>query len=150
MSKNDNDATAATTKKSKKKIILIAAAVLAVLGGAGGGYVAMSGSSAQAAPTKGIVTPLKDSITVNLADGHYLKLNFAIQQTSDSGTTAVDPAQAVNSALDVYTGKTLAALSTAQGRDTAKAELLAATEKDYNTSGSTVVMGLYYTAFVTQ
>ncbi|WP_436531604.1 flagellar basal body-associated FliL family protein [Actinoplanes sp. HUAS TT8] len=146
MSTDENTTSA---PKSKKKLVVIAVAALAVLG-AGGGWYAVTRSSTPAAATKGIVTPLKDSLTVNLADGHYLKLNFAMQQTSASGTTAVDTAAAVNSALDVYTGKTIAALSTAQGRDTAKAELLAAVQKDYTAGGSPDVMDLYYTAFVTQ
>ncbi len=149
MSDNDTTTPVPAPKKSKKLLIAIVAAVALLGGGGGGAYYLTSKNSSQVA-TKGIITPLKDSLTMNLADGHYLKLNFAIQQTSASGTTAVDPAQAVNSALGVYTGKTLAALSTAKERDTAKTELLTALENDYNTKGNQVVMDVYYTAFVTQ
>jgi len=51
--------------------------------------------------------------------------------------------------LEVHTGKTIPTRSTAGGQQ-AKAELLAAIDKDHNTEASQVVMDIYYTAFVTQ
>jgi len=152
MSKDkDQEANAEAPKKSKKMLIIIIAAVV-VLGGGGGAFFMLKGDKAEAKPAlvKGIVTPLDDSLTINLADGHYLKLNFALQETADAGKEAVDTSEAINMAIDVYTGKTVAELSTEKGRNAAKAELLAQIEKAYTEDKVQKVMDIYYTAFVTQ
>jgi len=153
MSKDEKETPAEAPKKKSKKLLIIIIAAVVVLGGGGAGAFFMLKSdkaTAAPAPVKGIVTPLEDALTINLADGHYLKLNFSIQETADAGATAVDTAEAINAAIDLYTGKTVAELSTAKGRDAAKAELLAALEKAYNTKDLNSVMDIYYTAFVTQ
>ena len=137
-------------KKSKKMLMIIVAAVV-LLGGGGGAFFMMKGSSkAEAAPKKGIVTAIDSAITINLADGHYLKLGFSLQQTSDSGSTAVDTSEALNLAIDEYTGMTVAQLSTEKGRDAAKADLLAQIEKAYTVDKVKDVMDIYFTSFVTQ
>lgn len=139
-------------KKSKKMLMIIAAAVLVVLGGGGAGaFFMLRGDSAEAvAPKKGIVTAAESTITVNLADGHYLKLGFALQQTEDSGTEAVDLSEAYQLAIDEYTGRTVAELSTAEGREKVKADLLAKLIKTYTEDDVQMVMDIYYTSFVTQ
>ena len=53
-------------------------------------------------------------------------------------------------AIDQYTGKTMAELSTEKGRERAKAELLEKIEKAYNVDDKQMVMDIYFTAFVTQ
>jgi flagellar FliL protein len=148
---DEKEAPAEAPKKSKKMLMIIVAAVV-LLGGGGGAFFMMkgSGSSAEAAPKKGVVTAIDNAITINLADGHYLKLGFSLQQTADSGTTAVDPSQALNLAIDEYTGMTVAQLSTENGRDAAKADLLAKIVKAYTIEKTKDVMDIYYTSFVTQ
>jgi flagellar FliL protein len=153
MAKDEKETPAEAPKKKSKKLLIIIIAAVVVLGGGGAGaFFMLKGSSASAAPApvKGIVTPLTDALTINLADGHYLKLNFSIQETADAGTTAVDTAEAINAAINIYTGMTEAELSTEKGRDAAKAELLAECKKAYNTKDLMSVMDIYYTAFVTQ
>ena len=140
----------APPKKSNKMLIIIIAAVVLLGGGGAGAFFMLKGGSAEAAPTKGIVTSIDDAFTVNLADGHYLKLKFALQQTADSGSEAVDVNEALNLAIDEYTGMTVAALSTEKGRDAAKADLLAKLIKAYTKDGTKEVMDVYYTQFVTQ
>src|SRR4051794_33630117 len=99
---DDMDGAAEAPKKSNKMMLIIIVAVAVLLGGGGGAFVMMkNGSSkAEAAPKKGIVTPIEDALTLNLADAHYLKLRFAIQQTADSGTEAVNTAEAIELAID--------------------------------------------------
>jgi flagellar protein FliL len=153
MSKDKKDVPADAPKKSKKKLIIIAAAALVVLGGGGAGaFFMLKGDSAEAkpAPVKGIVTPIEEALTINLADGHYLKLNFALQETEEAGTEAINTSEAINMAIDEYTGKSVAELSTEKGRDSAKAELLAKIEKAYAEDGKQTIMDIYYTSFVTQ
>jgi flagellar FliL protein len=149
---DDMDGAAEAPKKSNKMMLIIIVAVAVLLGGGGGAFVMMkNGSSkAEAAPKKGIVTPIEDALTLNLADAHYLKLRFAIQQTADSGTEAVNTAEAIELAIDEYTGKSVAELSTENGREAVKADLVAKVVKAYTVDGKQEVMDLYYTAFVTQ
>lgn len=147
---DEKEAAAEAPKKSKKMLIIIIAAVV-LLGGGGGAFFMLKGSSkAEAAPAKGIVTAIDSPITINLTDGHYLKLGFSLQQTADSGSTAVDTSEALNIAIDEYTGKTVAELSTEQGRSAAKADFLSKVVKAYTIDGTKDVMDIYFTSFVTQ
>jgi len=153
MSKDDKSTPAeAAPKKSKKKLLIIIVAAVVLLGGGGGGafYMLKSKSTAKPAPVKGIVTKLENDLTINLADGHYLKLGFAMQETAAAGTEVVDTAEATNLAIEEYTGKTVAELSTEKGRGTAKEELLAKIVTAYTEKKVQKVMDLYYTSFVTQ
>ena len=80
MSKDEKDATAEAPKKSKKMLLMIIAiAAVVLIGGGVGAFFMLTGSSAQAAPKKGMVTQIEEPLTVNLADGHYLKLKFSLQ-----------------------------------------------------------------------
>jgi len=152
MSKDEKGAPAEAPKKSKKMLIIIIIAAVVVLGGGAGAFFMLKGDKAEAkpAPVKGIVTPIDEALTINLADGHYLKLNFALQETEDAGTEAVDTSEAINLAIDEYTGKAIAELSTEKGRDAAKEELLTKIEKAYVEDGKQMIMDIYYTSFVTQ
>jgi len=149
MSKDEKDAAAEAPKKSNKMLMIIVVAVVALIGGGAGAFFMLKGNSAQAAPKKGVVTAIEDALTVNLADGHYLKLQFALQQTADA-SEAVDTSEALNLAIDEYTGKAVADLSTEKGRDAVKAELLQKIVKAYTVDGTKEVMDIYYTQFVTQ
>ncbi|HEY0000042.1 MAG TPA: flagellar basal body-associated FliL family protein [Actinoplanes sp.] len=146
------DATTEAPKKSKKMLMIIVVAVVVLLGGGAGAFFMLKGDSAEAAeaPVKGSVTAIEESLTVNLADGHYLKFKFALQQTADAGTESVDTAEAINLAIDEYTGKSIAELSTEKGREHIKEELLAKVIKVYTEEGKKHVMEIYYTEFVTQ
>jgi flagellar FliL protein len=138
-------------KKSKKMMLIIIVAAVVLLGGGGGAFFMMKSSSASPkTPDKGSVTAIEDALTINLADSHYLKLQFSIQQTSDAGSETVDTSEAIELAIDEYTGKSVAELSTEKGRAAIKADLLAKVVKAYTVDGTQEVMDLYYTAFVTQ
>ena len=149
---SDKDAPVeAPKKKSKKMLIIIVAAVVLLGGGAGAFFMMKGGSKAEAAPKKGtVVVSIDDPLTINLTDGHYLKVAFALQQTADAGTEEVNTSEAINMAIDEYTGKTVAELATEKGRETIKEELLAKVIKAYTEDGKKLVMDIYYTQFVTQ
>ncbi|WP_067508864.1 flagellar basal body-associated protein FliL [Actinoplanes sp. TFC3] len=154
MAKDEKDAAAEAPKKSKKMLfIIIAAVVLLGGGGAGAYFMFFKSSSAEAAakePTKGVIATLETAITINLADGHYLKLGFSLQETADAGTETVDLSEAADLAIDQYTGMTVADLSTEKGRLAAKEELLKKIEKAYEEEGKQIIMDIYFTQFVTQ
>ena len=143
------DAAAEAPKKSKKMLMIIVIAAVVLIGGGAGTFFMIKGSSAEAAPKKGVVTAMDDALTVNLAEGHYLKLRFSLQQTADA-TEAVDTSEALNLAIDEYTGKSVVELSTEKGRDAVKADLLQKIVKAYTVDGAKDVMDIYYTQFVTQ
>ena len=149
---DEKEGAAEAPKKSNKMMLIIIAAAVVLLGGGGGAFLMLKGDSASAAktPDKGSVTPIEDPLTINLADSHYLKLQFSIQQTSDAGSESVDTSEAIELAIDEYTGKSVAELSTENGRAAIKADLLAKVVKAYTVDGTQEVMDLYYTAFVTQ
>lgn len=149
MSKDETTTAADAPKKSKKMLMIVLAAVV-LLGGGGGAFFMLKGDKAEAAPVKGSVVALEEAMTINLADGHYLKLNFSLQQTTDAGSEAVDTSEARELAIDEYTGKSVAELSTEKGREEIKADLTSKIVKAYTEDGKKMVMGLYFTSFVTQ
>ncbi|MFI5493161.1 flagellar basal body-associated protein FliL [Actinoplanes sp. NPDC051859] len=149
----EKDAAAEAPKKSSKMLIIIVAAVLLLGGGGAGAYfMFFKGDKAEAVeePVKGAVIAIKDPLTINLAEGHYLKMGFAMQMTEEAGEEEVDTAEAINLAIDQYTGMEIAELESDKGREGAKKELLEKIEKAYNVDDKHLVMGIYFTSFVTQ
>jgi flagellar protein FliL len=150
----DEKETTEAPKKSNKMLMIVIALVLVILGGGGAGaFFMLRGDSASAVeekPVKGVVTAAENTITVNLADGHYLKVGFALQQTEESGTEAVDLSEAYQLVIDQYTGRPIAELATAEGREKIKQELLAKLIETYTEEDKKMVMDIYYTSFVTQ
>jgi flagellar FliL protein len=151
MSKDDKEAATESPKKSKKMLMIVVLAVV-LLGGGGAGawFFFLKGDAAEAAPVKGAVVAIEETMTINLADAHYLKLGFALQMTEEAGEEEFDTAEAIDLAIDQYTGMEIAELETEKGRLKAKDELLEKIEKAYNVEDKHLVMGLYFTSFVTQ
>ncbi|MBO3740621.1 flagellar basal body-associated FliL family protein [Actinoplanes flavus] len=151
---SDEKDAAAEAPKSNKMLMMIVALAMVLLGGGGvGAFFMLRGDSASAAeekPVKGAVVAIENPLTVNLAEGHYLKFGFALQMTEKAGEEEVDTNEALNLAIEQYTGRTVAELSTQAGRDKIKADLLEKIEKAYEKDDEQMVMDLYYTSFVTQ
>src|SRR5690349_12875342 len=110
---SDKEATPAEApKKSKKMLMIIIIAVVVLAGGGAGAFFMLKGDSAEAKepePVKGAVAAMDNAITINLADGHFLKMGFTLQLTAE---TAEEPdlAEAIDLAIDQYTGKPIAEL----------------------------------------
>ena len=149
---DEKEGAAEAPKKSNKMMLIIIVAAVVLLGGGGGAFFMMRGDSASAAktPDKGSITAIENALTINLADSHYLKLQFSLQQTADAGSETVDTSEAIELAIDEYTGKTIAELSTEKGREAIKEDLVAKIVKAYTEKKTEMVMDVYYTAFVTQ
>ncbi len=153
MSKDDKETAATEAPKKSKKMLMIIVLAVVLLGGGAGGYFFFAGDKAEAAeakPVKGAVVTIKDALTINLADSHYLKLGFAMQMTEEAGEEEIDTAEALDLAIDQYTGMQIGELETEKGRAKAKQELLEKLEKAYNAEDKHLVMDLYFTQFVTQ
>ena len=144
MAKNDSAEDTATPKSRKKMLTLGLAAVLAVAVAFAGYRMFLGPASAQAAPEAGAVVAL-EPITVNLADGHYLKVGVALQATADA-EEEVDGSRALDAAIDQFSNMKVAQLSTPAGRRQAKQALV----KRLDTAYEGHVMDVYFTEFVMQ
>jgi len=90
-----------------------------------------------------------DAITINLADGHYLKLKLTLQATADVAE-APDGSKALDAAISLYSNRPMAELLTNEARDKSKAELKAAIIKAYTVDKVEEIMDVYFTTFVIQ
>lgn len=140
----DGNVTPEKKKGGKKKIMIIALVAVVVLGG--GGYYMKSKGAAKGPvkPKPGAVLVL-DSINMNLTDGHYLKLDMALQETKKAPST-IDGSQAMDIAISEFSGMTMQTLAVPAKREAAKAELLQKIEKAYPGQ----IMDVYFTEFVMQ
>ncbi|MGA8256796.1 MAG: flagellar basal body-associated FliL family protein [Nocardioides sp.] len=132
---------AATTKGGKKKLLIIIVAVLA-LGGGGYWFVLKPGGGA-AEPEPGEVVPL-ETLQVNLAGGHYLRLGLALQLTSSAHEA--DGSKALDAAIELFSGRSIADVTRPVDRRKLKKELEHTLHELYHEE----VMGVYFTEFVTQ
>lgn len=141
---------------SKKQKLLIGVAIVALLGG---GYVMTSGGGsadaaaapeAPAAPVAGAVVSL-ETITLNLADGRFLKVGLALQLVEGVAAPADAEIQgfaapALDEAISMLGSLSYAELVAPGGRDTAKARLSERIGARYDGD----VMGVYFTELVMQ
>jgi flagellar FliL protein len=139
----------AEAKKGKTKMLLIVAVVLVA---AGAGYYFFLGKASAAAapaapvaPEPGIVLPL-DPIYVNLAQGHFLKLGMALQGSKKAGKE-LDGSQALDIAIDTFSGEDMATLGDLEVRAKLKKELV---EKVTESYPEDEVIDVYFTEFVMQ
>jgi flagellar FliL protein len=107
------------------KIIMIAPLVL-LLAAAGWYFFLRGGDEGPEKlppPVAGEVLTV-EPITINLAGGHFLKLGMGLQVVKGAHEAPSD-AKALDLAISQFSGKTIAELSTAGGREKNKAELTA-------------------------
>jgi len=148
--KNEVEETeAAKPKFTKKKIMLLAIAAVALTVAGVAGKSILAGPKAEKAPEPGGVIAM-DSVTINLASGHYLKMKLALQATVEAagGEEGGEPdgSKALDLAISQYSNMQMAELSSATGRAKAKAELLEDVKKAYDEK----IMDIYFTEFVMQ
>jgi flagellar FliL protein len=140
------DGTAEEAKGGKKKMMIIVVVAVLVLGAAAYFFL-FSGSAKAAAPEPGTVVPL-DPIAVNLAGGGYLKIGIALQLTKDAGETAPDGSKALDQIISTFSQAAPADITGA--RDALKQALEKKIVDAYTEDGTEIVMGIYYTDYVTQ
>lgn len=142
-------------KKGKKKLFLIVGIVVALAAAAAGYFLVLAPksapkdgaeASAEATPEPKPGTVVKiDSVSINLAGGHYLRLGLALQLTADV-KEAPETAHALDLAISLFSQQPVEQVTTAEGRDALKAKLLEQVKEAYEGE----VMDLYFTDFVTQ
>lgn len=135
-------------KGGKLKLVVVAVVALLAIGAGLYFFVFSSSDSAPPAPVAGIEVPI-DPITINLAGGGYLKIGVTLQLTEEAGEEAPGTAQASDVIIDMFSEAQPTDVT--GNRDAMKAELEQRIEDAYNTEESgEVVMGIYYTQYVTQ
>ena len=128
-------------KKSRKKLLVIV--LVLVLGAAAGAYFFLLRPGGDQAPKPGQVAPL-DSIQINLADGHYLRLGIALQLTESA--KEVDGSKALDAAIEVFSGRSIGDVDNGGTREKLRDQLEKKLEERYPDE----VMGVYFTEYVTQ
>ena len=133
-------------KKSKKMLIIIVLAVVLLGGGGAGAYFMFFKSSGEevTAPEPGVVVPL-EAITVNLDDGHFLKVSIALQVAADAAHEP-DGSQALDLLITQFSNRSVAELSTNEAREEMKKELVEKIKKAFHDE----VYDIYFTEFVMQ
>lgn len=139
-------------KKGGKKKLLIIALVVLLAGGAAYWFLLKpappaDGAAAvveEPAPDPGAVLVV-EPISLNLADGHYLRIGIGLQLTADVAEEP-DTARALDLVVALFSQRPVAEVTTTEGRDALKAELLRQLEEAYEGE----VMDVYFTDYVTQ
>lgn len=143
------DATEPVPTKSRKPLIAILVIALVLALGAVGYLVLAKPSSGAAAPapapSPGQVVKV-DAMTVNLADGRFLRLGFALQLSTEV-KTAPDTSVAADRAIALWSGRSVDEVSNPTVRDQLKAQLLTDLADRF---GKRVVLAVYLTDYVTQ
>lgn len=134
-------------KKSKKLVVIVA--VAAALLGAAAWFFFLKGPSEPAAepePEPGDTLTV-EAMSINLADGHYLRLGLGLQLTIEAGAHGpVDAAPARDAAISLFSGRTVAEIADPTTREALKAELTETLVHAYHGE----VMAVYLTDYVTQ
>ncbi len=106
----DDGAEAAPAPKSKKKLIIIVVAVLLVGGGA---YKFVLAPKPKPGPPVAGDTVNLEANTLNLTDGHYLKIAVDVQLVKGKAAAATfQMSQAEQLVIDEFSDRTVASLST--------------------------------------
>jgi flagellar FliL protein len=91
------------------------------------------------------VVPLQP-ITINLTDGHFLKVSIALQMTTAVGAETPDGSKALDLVISEFSNRSVAELSSNEAREEAKKKLAQHVGEAYEGN----VMGVYLTEFVMQ
>lgn len=140
-SSKDGSGVAGKPGRSRRKLLLIVL-VVALVAGASYWFV-LRPKPASTVQVPGIVVPL-ESIQVNLAGGHYLKVGIALQLVD--GVKEADGSKALDALIEEFSGKSIDVLAQPVKREQFKAQLVSQLEQRYHHD----VMGVYFTDFVTQ
>ncbi|MGY1732337.1 flagellar basal body-associated protein FliL [Geodermatophilus sp. SYSU D01045] len=134
----------------KKLVVLLA--LLLVVAGAAAYFFLFTGEAEAEEPVAGEVVAL-EPVTVNLAGGGYLKIGISLQATEDAasgghGGGGVDGSKALDLIISTYSQAQPA--DVAGAREALKESLEHQIVEAYTEDGVEMVMGIYFTEYVTQ
>lgn len=142
-----------TTKAGGRRRLVLVILALVLVGAGGAAYLLLGRDGGNGAATGPEPEPTSvagevlsvEPVSINLADGHYLRLGLALQLTEDVAA-GPDPSRALDLAIALYSGRSITEVSDPAGRDTLKAQLRTELVEAYEGE----VMDLYLTDYVTQ
>jgi flagellar FliL protein len=139
------EATVAPSRRNRKPLVLIGAGVAAVAGGAGW-FLTRPDSAPVAEPEVELgVVQTVEPVSINLADGRYLRLGLGLQLTA-LVEEDVDPSRALDTAIALFSQRPVTEISTPEGREALKDELGVQLAEAYEGD----VVDVYFTNFVYQ
>jgi flagellar protein FliL len=133
---------AAAGGKSKKLLVI---GLLVVVAAAAAWFFLLRGGSAEPEASKPGEVMALESMSVNLAGGHYLKVGLALQAV-EGPAHEPDGSQALDIAIELLSGRDMAELASAEQRQKVKEELVHRISEAYHGD----VMDVYFTEFVMQ
>jgi flagellar FliL protein len=132
-------------RRNRRPLILIGAGAATVAAGAGW-FLTRPDNAPEAAPEVELgVVQTVEPISINLADGRYLRLGLGLQLTA-LVEEDVDPALALDKAIALFSQRPVAEISAPEGREALKGELVGQLEEAYEGE----VVDVYFTNFVYQ
>ncbi|WP_159798632.1 flagellar basal body-associated FliL family protein [Puerhibacterium puerhi] len=134
-------------KRRRRWPVLVLVLVALVAAGAAAAWFFLRTPDAEAAPPApepGAVLQV-DPVSLNLADGHYLRLGLGLQLTADVEEPP-DPARALDLAIALFSGRPVQEVSDPATRDQLKSELAEQLQEAYEGE----VLDVYLTQYVTQ
>ena len=137
-------------KKGKTKLLLIVLVLLLAAGGAAYFFL-FSGSAKATEPVSSGTFVTLDPVAVNLAGGGYLKVGVALELTTGASGGeggGLDGSKAIDLVISTFSQAAPADVTNA--RDALKAALQKKIVDAYTEDGKEMVMGIYYTDYVTQ
>jgi flagellar FliL protein len=141
----------ATAKGGKKKLLLIVLVLLLAAGGAAYFFLFSGSAKAEEPVSSGTFVAL-DPVAVNLAGGGYLKIGVSMELTEDGAAGGegggLDGSKATD--LIISTFSQAAPADVTGARDALKEALQQKIVEAYTEDGHELVMGIYYTDYVTQ
>jgi flagellar protein FliL len=143
----------AEAKGGKKKLILLL--LVLVLAGAGAAYFFLfsGGEAAAEEPVSSGTYVALEPVAVNLAGGGYLKIGVSLELTEEGaagghGSGPLDGSKATDLVISTFSQAAPADVTGA--RDALKEALEQKIVEAYTDDGHELVMGIYYTEYVTQ
>lgn len=137
--------------RRKRAMILAIVAVIALgtAGAAWAGWIpGIDGAASPSPAAEPTAEPGEtvdiEPVSLNLADGHYLRIGFTLQLTADAAE--VSDAAVKDIVIDLFSGRSVADINDETTRAELKETLLAL----LNDAFEGTVMNLYYTDYVTQ
>ena len=151
--KADETDEATEAKGGKKKLVLILLVVLLAAAGAAYFFLFSGGEAAaeEEPVSSGTFLPL-DPVAVNLAGGGYLKIGVSLELTEEGAAgghgAGLDGSKATDLVISTFSQAAPADVTSA--RDALKEALEQKIVEAYTEDGHPLVMGIYYTEYVTQ
>jgi flagellar protein FliL len=137
------------TKKRKRGLLVVVAAVVVIAVAAAAWFLLLAPGEEPATHEEvelGEVMTV-DPVSLNLANGHYLRLGLALQLTADAGAHGEPTsAPALDAAIALFSGRDIAEVTDPAVREQLTAELARQLAETYHGD----VVDVYLTEYVTQ